>query len=749
MPRRAYKAVVTEMGAASRVLTSWLSTSSVGRYYKQEHARRGARHQYMALLDHKVATGYDFEQTHRGVRRAARRRYVSRDQPELLEPSAEPASCAGVLRRPTAARAATRTRSTAHLGEFYLEKLPLSTTRRAAYGARSSSCIRSIGRPLRTSACAWSRSTRRAASRGSCSSRRRSSRPRYGLELRVLDRTSTVLRGARGRSSYLKGNLEDLASHYHARYQEPTRASARSGPATSGRRCAGTGAYLASFPDDVGHAGRPLPPRRSAARARGLRAAAREYERTAYDYPAHERVGRGRLRCHLSRTASRSRATKEAAPKSRSRPEARGGRAARSGSSTPSPSTSTPPSCSARPSTICTRCRSSSAPSPRARAADQEQYPEADPAIRPRGAWTTVAHSSLRHRRLRATPRTPTRPRARDDAGRRRVAPGQSVDNLAAAIYKQGEQASQAGDHRAAPPTTSCASARRRPPRTSARRGVRRRLRVDRARGLGRGGERTGGIPGDVTPSTSSSEEATKQIAPLSHRENGETRPRRKEYERVAAEADPADEELRRERCCSRRASCTRRPRSFERALAVYQRLHRAFPEPLELAVETRFKIAELHAAAGDRRSARPSSADRGAIDARRGRRAHGRASATSEARSALVLTEPAISPSSQRRSELVAALRRRACGGSSSRMGRGARGLRGSGRLRGRRGHGGRDLLHRRGLLGVQPLAARVRAPRDRPRTAEPSRTTRSSSRRRPTRSRSRRSRCTRRTSS
>ena len=81
---------------------------------------------------------------------------------------------------------------------------------------RSSRSIRSIAR-RRTSACAWSRSTPRAASRSWCWSRRRISLEAMACSAEYwrhfdVDEPPEVL-------SYLKSNLKDLANHYHAQYQ--------------------------------------------------------------------------------------------------------------------------------------------------------------------------------------------------------------------------------------------------------------------------------------------------------------------------------------------------------------------------------------------------------------------------------------------------------------------------------------------------------------------------------------------------
>ena len=88
--------------------------------------------------------------------------------------------------------------------------------------------------------------------------------------------------------SYLKANLVDLANHYHALYQSAEVADEK--PANFQEATRWYRAYLTSFPADPGS---PAVNHRLAdllLEHRDFGEAAREYERTAYDYPAHEQA---------------------------------------------------------------------------------------------------------------------------------------------------------------------------------------------------------------------------------------------------------------------------------------------------------------------------------------------------------------------------------------------------------------------------------------------------------------------------
>ena len=93
--------------------------------------------------------------------------------------------------------------------------------------------------------------------------------------------------------SYLKSNLKDLANHYHAQYQNAELGRRRS-PRTTPRRCAGTAS--SSLRSRTTPESPPINYQLAdlLLENKDFAGAAREYERTAYDYPAHdEAAGRG------------------------------------------------------------------------------------------------------------------------------------------------------------------------------------------------------------------------------------------------------------------------------------------------------------------------------------------------------------------------------------------------------------------------------------------------------------------------
>src|SRR5262249_27713316 len=90
--------------------------------------------------------------------------------------------------------------------------------------------------------------------------------------------------------------------------------------------------------------------------------------------------------------------------------------------------------------------------------------------------------------------------------------------------------------------------------------------------------------------------EATKQIA-YTYRQNGDLSHAAGEYDRNATQSeDPA---LRSEALLDA-GDLYAQANSKDRALDVYIRYVKEFPKPVEMAVETRFKIAEMYKAAHD-----------------------------------------------------------------------------------------------------------------------------------------------------
>jgi tetratricopeptide (TPR) repeat protein len=383
--------------------------------------------------------------------------------------------------------------------------------------------------------------------------------------------------------SYLKSNLKDLANHYHALYQEEL---ADEKPANFREALHWYRAYLASFPEDL-----EAPPINYQLadlllENQDFGEAAREYERTAYGYPEHEQAAAaGYAAIYAHRESEKLALGEEQAVVKRE----------------------------AVASTLRFVDRfpeHEHAAAVMGAAADDlydmkefelanatgqrliDGYPEAALPIR-RSAWAVVAHSSFEianyeqaeHAYARVLEMTPE-----DDDSRQAL-----VDNLAAAIYKQGEQANLVEDYRAA------ADHFLRIKQAAATSDIRPVAEYDAGAALIRLEDWAGAAAvlesfRQAYPDHELRREATKQMA-FVYREEGNLSRAAEEYERVAAEAE--DPELRGEALLFA-GELYEDSRVMDRALAVYLRYVGEFPRPLEIAAETRVKIADMYKATHD-----------------------------------------------------------------------------------------------------------------------------------------------------
>jgi len=378
--------------------------------------------------------------------------------------------------------------------------------------------------------------------------------------------------------SYLKTNLKDLANHYHAQYQDAAQAQDKSANYAEAARWYRE--FLDSFHDD------PQAPPLNYQLADLLRengdqaGAAREYERTAYEYPLHEKsaaAGYAAIYAHREYLKVVSAQAKDAARRDTVT------------SSLKFADTFPQHENAAVVLGAAAEDLYDMKDFALARTSAQkliDSFPAAAPSVR-RTAWLVVAHSSFDlaeypqaeqayARVLEATPQ--------DDQARPAL-----VENLAASIYKQGEHANELGDYRAAadnflrikqvaPTAKICAGAE-----------------YDAGAALIRLQDWTAAA--DVLdsfrrtyPGHALVKEATKQIA-FVHRQSGQLTQAAGDYERVAAESESAD--LRAEALLLA-GDLYQQSKSADRALDMYSRYVEQFPKPVETAVETRFKIAEI-----------------------------------------------------------------------------------------------------------------------------------------------------------
>ncbi len=378
--------------------------------------------------------------------------------------------------------------------------------------------------------------------------------------------------------AFLKTNLNDLAGHYHALYQNGGLVDERVTNFNEAQRWYRQ--LLASFPAD------PETPQVNYQLAdlllenENFDEAASEYERTAYDYAEHEKASAaGYAAVYAYRqslevaTGARQREVKQLTVASSLR-------------------------------FADTFVGHEEAPKVLGAAADDlyemkdfplaiesahkliERYPGTDSELR-RSAWAVVAHSSIdiaeysdaEHAYINVLALTPA-----DDESRVAV-----IDGLAASIYKQAEQANILEDYRAAAnhflrikdvaPTSNIRSA----------------AEYDAAAALIKleDWEQSASVLEEFRsshPDHELNEDATKQLAYIYH-EDGQVERAAREHERISIEA--TDPELKREALLTA-GELFDQVDVIEDAVRVYEIYVAAYPLPMDIAMQTRSRLAEI-----------------------------------------------------------------------------------------------------------------------------------------------------------
>ena len=424
--------------------------------------------------------------------------------------------------------------------------------------------------------------------------------------------------------SYLKTNLQDLASHYHALYQEEALAEEK--PENYREALLWYREFLASFSQDTESPVINYQLANLLLENEDFGAAASEYERTAYNYATHDQASAAGYaaiyahREHLKRASEASRMEVQLA-------------------------------------TIASSLRfldtfpeHGHAPVVLSAAAEDlyeikdfelaiasankliERYPAADLPLR-HSAWTVVAHSSFdveAYADAELAYMTVLELTPADDATHQAF-----VDTLAASIYMQGEQANAMQDYRAA------ADHFLRIKEVAPTSDIRAAAEYDAAAALVRLEDWLAAAEvfeafRDTYPENELIQETTRQLA-FVYRQAGQLDRSAGEYDRIAAET--SDPGLRRAAMLEA-GELYEEAESMHNALDVYVRYIDEFPEPLDIAQETRFKVADIYEANGDRGLYFDELREIVAVDkaARAGRTDRSRFLA---AQSALVLSEP------------------------------------------------------------------------------------------------------------
>jgi tetratricopeptide (TPR) repeat protein len=583
-------------------------------FYKQDLYEE-ALQKYMALLDYKVSIGYDFDQAHEeeDERRVADTfRVISLSFSNLGGPDAVRGYYSMFGNR------SYEDRVYSNLGEHYLDKL------RYDDAAKTYKTFVSLY-PFHRAAPRFSMRIVDTFTKGGFPQlvleSKRDFASRYGLQAEYWrhfkpEDTPEVL-------DYLKTNLKDLATHYHAEYQSAEEAGEKLANYREAIRW--YGGYLESFPKDADSPPINYQLADLLLENKDFGEAAKQYERTAYEYPQHPKsADAGYAAVYAYRQQLRTATAEQQDPVKRSTVAS----SLRFADAFPSHEHAAAILGAAADDMYDMKDYRAAVGSAQ-RVIDT--YPGAEAPIR-RSAWIVVAHGSFEladypqaehgySQVLAATPES-------DESH------ASFVDNLAASIYKQGELASQAEDYRAA--ADHFLRIRSAAPTST----IRPSAEYDAGAALIRLEDWPAAIKvleafRSTFPEHKLHLEADKQIA-NAYRQSGQLSRAAEEYDRLSSQSD--DPALRSEALLIA-GDLYGQSNVRDRALAAYIRYVKEFPKPVDAALETRSKIAEMYKASHDESLYRNELEEIVRVDAGAGSERTGR-TRTLAARSALVLAE-------------------------------------------------------------------------------------------------------------
>jgi tetratricopeptide (TPR) repeat protein len=582
-------------------------------FYKQELYEE-ALHKYMALLDYKVKIGYDFDQRHE----EEDERRVS-DTYRVISLSFSNLGGSDAVREYYAmfGNRSYEDRVYSNLGEHYLDKL------RYDDAAKTYKAFVTLY-PFHRNAPRFSMRVIDTYVQGGFPKlvleSKRDFASKYGLQADYWrhfkpEESPEVL-------AYLKTNLKDLATHYHAQYQsgEPSEKNENYKEAL-----VWYGDYLKSFPTDTESPQINYQMADLLLENKDFGEAAKQYERTAYSYPAHAKsadAGYAAVYAYREQLKVAGKDQQDAVKRETV------ASSLRFADAFPQNEHAAPILGAAADDMYEMKDYPAAIQSAQ-RLIDN--YPTTDSGIR-RSAWIVVAHGSFE---------LADYPRAEKGYSQVLLVTPESdesrkgfVDNLAASIYKQGEAANEAQDYRAA--ADNFLRIRSAAPTSS----IRANAEYDAGAALIRLKNWTEAVTvlegfRSTFPKHELQLEATKQIA-LAYRENGQLSRAAGEYDRISTQSD--DPALRSEALLVS-GDLFEQSKDNERALAAYNRYVTEFPKPLDTALETRSKIAEMYKASRDDKRYHQQLQEIVRIDSKAGKERTAR-TRTIASRSALVLAE-------------------------------------------------------------------------------------------------------------
>ena len=569
----AYKSIVA-MGVKSSYYE--LALYKLGwTFYKQELYEEGL-HRFIALLDQKVATGYDFAQTKDDQERKRvddAFRVISQSFSYLhgAESVMEYFDAKG--------KRSYEDRIYSNLGEYYFEK------RRYSDAAASYSAFVKRNPFHQVSPQFHMRVIEIQMAGGFPSlviDAKKAFAKNYGLKAEYWKHFEPS--GRPEVLGYLKTNLTDLAHHYHALYQDPEQVKEKGENFQEALHWYEE--FLVSFPQDAESPAINYQLADLLLENRSFARAALEYEKTAYNYPRHEKSSAaGYAAIYAYREHLR-----EASPEEKDK---------------------------VKRETVRSSLKFAETFPEHEKAAivlgaaaddlyDMKDYKQALAAARKlikvfpgadrevlKSAWIVVGHSCYELKRYAEAETAYVKVLAllpAEDKSR----PG-FIDNLAASIYEQGEQANALKDYRAA------ADHFLRVGRMASTSKIRVNAEYEAAVALIQLKDwkmAATVLVGfrELFPGHSLQPEVTKKIAYV-YKEDGQLSLAAHEYERVETESQ--DEEVRRG-ALMLAAELHQQTGNNKQALAVYRRFVGSFPQPVEVNLEMRNKIAEILKAEND-----------------------------------------------------------------------------------------------------------------------------------------------------
>ncbi len=386
---------------------------------------------------------------------------------------------------------------------------------------------------------------------------------------------------------YLKTNLTDLANHYHACYQDPKQAEIK--PANFEEALNWYREFLTSFPMD------PESPAINYQLAdlllenRSYGASALEFEKTAYNYPTHvksSQAGYASLLAYREQLGA-------VAPEDEDMVKREVVRSSLKFADTFPEHEKAGIALGAAADDLYDIKEYEQALTAAKKLI--EKFPGTDVDVL-RAAWLVIGHSAYELLRYSEAETAYVNVLALLPEGDKTH--DELIDNLAASIYKQGEQANAAQDYRAA------ADHFLRVGRMAPTSKIRPTAEYDAAAALIqlKNWEMAASVLVGFRnnfPKNPLQTEVTKKIAYV-YRENNQLSLAANEYERI--ERESLDEEIRRDALLVA-AELHEKDGNSVRALEVYRRYVGYFPQPVELNLETRNKITEMLKAQNDLKS--------------------------------------------------------------------------------------------------------------------------------------------------